>query len=441
MATSTTTFTLTVTAPATTVLGDIVAELTAEFGTAAAWSNELTDTTKRYLVDSHPLRDPSTPKINDLIDSWGGVEPLTGSRRTLQAYNTSNMSTQILAGAAGPYAASGWDSQTGMWHVAGTTGSNAYSQTIANYNPATDGIKHWQGSSEGDNSSALWPLGGAHNFGSSALDLKGRKIYRLLSNSAQNGGQMAWAYIDDLRAGLDRANARRGINTTDALGCYLDPMIHFPDAGAAGQIFVMNWSRNSTPVWPCFDCATDQWVPANDFAPPLPMAALPVRAYYDGYNYIAANLPGNIFWRVDAAGNFTEMAPTPVPMNGWSYVQYVFSGGTEWDGQYNLFNAQFVAMNGSIYSFFPGDQSVAGYYGAVYRYDIAGDYWEGPIDQLPQQAIGVPFSTPGAGYTAIFVAYSVCAVPELNCVIFMQNRGGLVNPSTSDVAVVWKPPA
>jgi hypothetical protein len=432
------TFTFTVqSASQPTVLSETLAQMTAARPSAPMWSSELADTRYRYLCSKdQPLHAAGAtaiyPNVNNvLLDTWGGG-PAAGGRAALRGFNAGDQSTELLMGNAGPYALTGWDSQTGLWHVAGTTQSLPYSQTIVRYNPATDEIRRWSAAAEGDNTTALWQYGCAHNFGGSALDLVSRRIFRLLRTTGSSSEwAMGWAYIDDLVAGQNRATARRAINSTLISSNDFPPIVLLPNVGSAGTLLVM---KTGTADWLLFDLATNQWSGTRTHAG-IAYQFLPAKVYHDGYVYMAFaryadssyTVADTTFWRVPEVGGTPEnLGPTPVPMNGGAYfVDQI----TPWAA--NWFHTEFVSLGGAIYAFRHGDPRVAGNKGAVWRYN--GTWTQ--VDEMPLVDMGVPITTSGGNY----VCYAVCAVPEKNCVVMMNTANDSNGNLWGDRAVLWKP--
>jgi hypothetical protein len=425
--------------PTATALSATVAQLASQFPSSPAWSSELTDARYRYLASTEQPQHTGTTAIypnaaNVLIGTWG-EGATAGGRRALQGFNTSNASTELLMGANGPSNLTGWDSQTGIWHVAGTTGSNPFSQTLFRYNPATDEIRRWSAAAEGDNTTSLWQYGGAHNFGGSVLDVRSRRIFRLLRTStSSNQWAMGWAYIDDLVAGQGRTAARRAINPTLITSESFMPIELLPNVGSAGSILVM---KVGTADWPLFDLATNEWSGTRTHAG-ISFSMLPATVYHEGYVYMAFarhsdalyTISDNNFWRVPAAGGAPEnLGVPPTPMNGAAN----FNGDPDWQGDW--FHTEFVSLNGAIYAFGCGNPNTPGENGTVYRYNGSWTL----VDEMPLKAMGVPLNEGTGSAGGNYDCFSVCAVPDHNCVVLMNTALGINGSFWGDRAVVWKP--
>lgn len=431
---ATTTFTLSVSAAPTTVVGSIAAALQAEFAGAPAFSTQLSDSVYRYLAANHPDRPAGATRINDLIDHWGGAG---GGGSLRRAFSADNPGQRFLLGGDGGTYSSHYDPVTQQWHfISGTTGSTAAAQTLVVYNVARDEFKHWQGSSDGAGDGLFEPWGYPHNFGGSCIDLQRRRLWRLVSG--QDGSGTTQHFLCYLS--LDDPTARETFNFTKYSpdrASNFNPIKIIP---GTNKIYYMTSGASlnpeaSTPQgFNRFDIETETWGPADEL-PKIQCWSIPTAVEYgDSLYWSASVLSGQRgFYRIRASAPLAieTLDVPPVPMNASST-----------DTVTQLYNAQLVAMNDKIYAFCNLDFGLLGAdpgtgqdarLGAVYEYDIATNAWNPtPIDTAMPF---IPSALQSGETTAqILCGFTATAVESENVVLIARQ-----STLYADEAYIWKP--
>lgn len=444
-----TTFQLSVVAPAQTVVGAIAQEMAAARPTGAMWSTELSTESSRYLAASHPLRPASSRLVNEPMNRSGGgyqafttlTDPAGTGFPPMRGFNLS--STQLLMGKAGPYSTH-WDADFGGNGVGafflcnGTTGRYAPSMTLTRYDSATDEFRCWSGpyysgvQGSASDLQALWPNHGeAHNFGGTAIVPPTRRLYRVVTKSSPSGQPyyLAWVSLDDPTI--------RGVHP-EQLPSGFDKCIieYFPEMGAAGSLVLM--VRNPGPDQATYrlDIATDSLTglaPNGSTLAARQVTYMPAVCYCNGALYFSAQNPGNQWERLNADGTLTtSLPPTPVEMNeaaqwmdGDDPPEYLLQQGR---------HTEMAALGTKIYAFYPGELNTVG---AVYCYDTVAEAWSEVDTMVPWDTSQVPVADQGTTNSHAFRhGFTVAPIPSLGVVFVAQQWD-----TYETRAYLWKPPA
>lgn len=383
MGATTTQFTLTVTAPAQTVIGKIADDLNSAFPSTPGWSDELG--TSYYLADNHPDRGSGT-KINDLIDRSGGGADAAGLR-AFNAYSATGLAYGTLNGWAGKAHYDG----SGFWYLSGTTGDAAHSQTAVRYSRDTDEFRHWQGA---NGSGGIFPHGAPHNFQQTCFDPVTRRLFRLTGGVTNQTNRVAWFNVDDYTSGEFTASYPAGAQISSY------PAVAFlPSVGVAGSVVVLRRAASGYNAPIRFDVSEQTWY--TDITGAVHTSDVcAVVCEHGGYIYFSFGQDGGVMHRLGSSKAVETLGTaTPVVMD--SSKPAGFADFALW-----------APMGDYIYAFCAS--------GAIYRYDTVAQTWSAQLDTLPSRYIASNFT--------------VAPIDDLGVFAFVT-----MATAFTEKALVWKP--